>query len=407
MALFSYKAVRANGEVTEGQIEASDSHAAAQRLQAEGKTPLRINAATATIDSGARSPRQWLVSERVRARDIELFTLELATLLRAGLPLGQALETVARLAENPALARIAQELHQAIRRGSELSAALQTHPALFDRFYLNMVRAGESTGALDLALERLVEFKRGHREMRETLISALIYPAILIVLALVAVGVMLAFVVPQFTVMFAEAGKELPLLTRIVAAAGNLVANWWWLILLVVTGAGYWLRQDWRTAAGRERWDQRLLAVPLAGKLITKLDTARFTRTLATLLQNGVSLLVALDIAKEIIGNTIIAQAVERSRTRVRQGEGLARPLSETRVFPSLATQLIRLGEETGKLEHMLGQVAEIYEGEVQIGLRRLLTLAEPLIIITIAVMITVIILSVVLMILESNNLAF
>jgi general secretion pathway protein F len=207
--------------------------------------------------------------------------------------------------------------------------------------------------------------------------------------------------------MFAEAGRELPLLTRIVAGAGELLTGWWWLLLLMFAAVAWWLRRDWQDPAGRARWDAWLLRLPLVGSLIRDTQTARFSRTLATLLSSGVDLLVAMDIAKEIVGNSVMARALAHVARRVREGEGLAKPLAEAGVLPPLATQLIRLGESSGKLEPLLAQIADIYERDVQTTLKRLLTLAEPVIIVSIALLITVIILSVVLMILESNSLAF
>jgi len=407
MPLFAYKAARPDGEVIEGQLEAADTRAAAQHLKAEGQIPIRISEFQRSEARAARTPLLQLQRGGLNARDIEMFTLQLSTLLHAGLPLGQALETLHKLVDKPALKEVVSEVNQSIRRGDTLSQALREAHPLFDRFYLNMVRAGESSGALDLALESLARFKSNSREMRESLISALIYPAILLVLALVAVAVMLGFVVPQFTEMFDQAGRDMPLLTRIVAGSGEIITRWWWLMLLGIVGGIYLLRRSWAQAEGRERRDLRLLRLPLAGQLILKLETARFTRTLATLLRNGVALLTAMDIAKEIVGNRIVAQALGRVAGRVRQGEGLSGPLTDTRVFPSLATQLIKVGEQTGELEGMLGQVATIYEKEVDSGLKRLLGLVEPLIIIFIALFVTLIILSVVLMILASQDIAF
>ncbi|MEJ2577307.1 MAG: type II secretion system F family protein, partial [Gammaproteobacteria bacterium] len=231
--------------------------------------------------------------------------------------------------------------------------------------------------------------------------------AILIVLAIVAVAVMLAFVVPRFTEMFTEAGRELPLLTQLVVATGSFVERWWWAIGLAGLAAALWFRQQLRDPVERERWDQRLLRLPLAGALVTKIEAGRFTRTLGTLLGNGVSLLTAIDIAKEIVGNRVIARSLAQVALRVRQGEGLARPLAAAAVFPPLTTQLLKVGEETGRLEQMLGELADIYEREVRRDLQRLLTLAEPVIILMIAGLITVIILSVVLAVIETNDLAF
>lgn len=413
MPFFHYKAARDHGEVVEGQIEASNTRAAAQRLRAEGQIPLQIVEASAAGESTLNRPLSVPVislklgRSRLNGRDIELFTLQLSTLLRAGLSLGQALETLARLAEKPEMQSLGKDLNQSIRHGEPLSEALRQASPLFDRFYLNMVKAGESTGALDLALESLATFKTRAREMRESLISALIYPGILLTLALVAVAIMLAFVVPQFTEMFQEAGQDLPMLTRIVAGAGELITHWWWAMLLALTVGVYLLRRSWQQTEGREKRDRILLQLPLLGSLLLKIETARFTSTLSTLLANGVSLLTAMDIAKEIVSNRIVAQALERTTTRVRQGEGLSKPLSETRVFPSLATQLIQVGERSGHLEPMLERVSEIYESEVDTNLKRLLGLVEPVIIIFIALFVSIIILSIVMLILASNDIAF
>lgn len=406
MPLFAYKAARGDGEVIEGRIEAVDSRAVAQHLKADGQIPISIS------EHRARSASPGLpllrpTSSRLDARDIEMFTLQLSTLLHAGLALAQALDTLQQLVEKPALKDVIGEVNQAIRRGDTLANALQQAHPMFDRFYLNMVRAGESSGALDLALDSLARFKSNGREMRESLISALIYPAILLTLSLLAMAVMLGFVVPQFTEMFDQAGQQMPLLTRIVAGAGTLVTDWWWLILALSALLVLAIRQRWQQPEGRERRDARLLRLPLAGPLLLKLETARFTRTLATLLGNGVPLLTGMDIAREIVGNRILAQALERIAGRVRQGQGLATPMADSKAFPALATQLIRVGEQTGELESMLGRVADIYEKEVDTGLKRLLGLVEPLIIVFIAAFITLIILSVVLMILASQDMAF
>jgi len=406
MPIFRYKAASADGQVDEGSLEAQDRESVARTLQRQGKVPIQIDSTIPETVTASPSARLWRARATGRA-DIDLFTLELATLLRAGLPLGQALDTLTGLADNPTMIRIASDVNTAVRNGKPLSTALEQADPGFDRFYCNMVRAGESSGALDVALERLADFRANRRELRQALMSALLYPSILLVLALIAVAVLLAFVVPQFTQMFAEAGRELPLLTRIVAGAGELVTGWWWLMLLSLAGLIWWLRRDWADPAGRARWDARLLRLPLVGPLTRKLQTARFTRTLSTLLASGTHLLPALGIAREIVGNAVMAQALGHVTRRVREGEGLATPLAEAAILPTLATQLIRLGETSGRLEQLLAQVADIYERDVQSTLKRLLTLAEPVIIITIALLVTVIILSVVLMILESNNLAF
>ena len=406
MGLFRYKAARRDGQVIEGTLEAADPAGVARILQTQGSLPLHIAAASAQ-SSPARPATRGRPKAKAGHATIDAFTLQLSTLLNAGLPLAQALEILGEVATDDGLAALAQAVNQGVRNGESLSQALADSGAGFDDFYRNMVRAGESSGALGLALDRLAAFRAARREMRHALISALIYPAILLVLAIIAVAVLLAFVVPQFTALFADAGRDLPLLTRLVAGAGELVTRWWWAMLLTGGGLGWWLYQDWQSPIGRARWDRLLLNTPLIGGLIAELNTARFARTLSSLLENGVTLVPALAIAREIIANTQMAQAVADITRRVREGEGLALALAEAGVFPPLAAQLIRVGEQTGRLEPMLAKLADIYEHDVQASLRRLLTLAEPAIVISMALLITLIILSVVLMILESNSLAF
>jgi general secretion pathway protein F len=406
MPWYEYRAARGDGAVVEGRAEAPDRSTLARRLQAEGQVPIRILAQGA--ETAAAAPLRWrLTPQRLTGKDIDYLTLELATLLRARLPLDRALDTMTRLGGNPLRKALTENIAREIRSGASLSQAMERQGGVFDRFYLNMVRAGEASGALDLALERLAEFKRRSRELKDSIVSSLFYPAILIVLAIVAVAIMLAFVVPRFTEMFTEAGRELPWLTRVVVGIGTGVEHWWWLILLAIGGGAYWVRQRLRDPAQRERWHAMLLRLPLAGALVAKIEAGRFTRTLGTLLRNGVSLPAAIEIAKEIVGNRVIARGLAQVAVRVRQGEGLSRALTEADVLPPLTTQLLKVGEETGHLERMLEQLADIYEREVRTDIQRALALAEPLIIVVIAGFITIIILSIVLAVIETNNLAF
>jgi len=406
MPWFEYRAARGDGAVVEGRSEAPDRRTLVRRLEAEGQVALQVVERSPAAPAAA--PLQWRFgASRLTGKDVDYLTLELATLLRASLPLDRALDTMSRLAGKPARKALTENMAREIRSGASLSQAMERQGAVFDRFYVNMVRAGEASGALDLALERLAEFKQRARELRESIVSSLFYPAILIVLAIVAVAIMLAFVVPRFTEMFAEAGRELPLLTRMVVAVGSGVEHWWWLILLGIAALAVWVRRQLRDPEARERVDARLLRLPLAGGLIRKIEAGRFTRTLGTLLRNGVSLPAAIDIAKEIVGNRVVARALAQVALRVRQGEPLSRALTEAAVLPPLTTQLLKVGEETGHLERMLEQLADIYEREVRTDIQRALTLGEPVIILVIAGLITVIILSIVLAVIETNNLAF
>lgn len=406
MPWFEYRAARGDGAVVEGRSEAPDRRTLVRQLEAQGQVPLQIVERRAETPAAAARPWRF-GSSRLTGKDVDYLTLELATLLRAALPLDRALDTMTRLAGKPARRELTENLAREIRSGASLSQAMERQDGVFDRFYVNMVRAGEASGALDLALERLAEFKQRARELRESIVSSLFYPAILIVLAIVAVAIMLAFVVPRFAEMFTEAGRELPWLTRLVVAVGSAVEHWWWLMLLAVVAFVFWARRQLSDPVSRERWDAQLLRLPLVGGLIRKIEAGRFTRTLGTLLRNGVSLPAAIDIAKEIIGNRVIGRALAQVALRVRQGEPLSRALSEAAVLPPLTTQLLKVGEETGHLERMLEQLADIHEREVRTDIQRTLTLGEPVIILVIAALITVIILSIVLAVIETNNLAF
>jgi general secretion pathway protein F len=406
MPWFEYRAARGDGAVVEGRSEAPDRRTLVRQLEAQGQVPLQIVERRA--ETPAAAARAWRFgSARLTGKDVDYLTLELATLLRAALPLDRALDTMTRLAGKPARRELTENLAREIRSGASLSQAMERQDGVFDRFYVNMVRAGEASGALDLALERLAEFKQRARELRESIVSSLFYPAILIVLAIVAVAIMLAFVVPRFAEMFTEAGRELPWLTRVVVAVGSAVEHWWWLMLLAVVAFVFWARRQLSDPVSHERWDAQLLRLPLVGGLIRKIEAGRFTRTLGTLLRNGVSLPAAIDIAKEIIGNRVIGRALAQVALRVRQGEPLSRALTEAAVLPPLTTQLLKVGEETGHLERMLEQLADIHEREVRTDIQRTLTLGEPVIILVIAALITVIILSIVLAVIETNNLAF
>ncbi len=406
MPVFEYKAATNSGDVVQGEMEAASQDAVIRRLQAEGHIPIR--AEEITRSAPGETPSAFTFQRRRPGRaDVNVFTIELATLLQAGLPLDKALEMLVTIAEKSPFREVLEKLLTQVRGGASLSAALESHGRLFSRFYCNMVKAGEASGALDAALARLAEFMERSRELRDSVLSALLYPIVLVVVGILSMAVILGLVIPKISQMFAEAGQQLPWFTRVVVAAGGLVENYWWLMALGIVGIYIFMRRQYADPVGRSRWDGRLLRLPLVGALIARLEAARFTRTLGTLLGNGVPLLDAIAIAKEVVANQVIADGIRRVTEQVRQGEGLARPLTEARVFPPLAGHLMQVGEESGNLEAMLMQLAQIYEREVQSALRRLMAVLEPTLILGLAVIIAAIILSVVMAILSINNLAF
>jgi general secretion pathway protein F len=406
MPVFQYKAATTNGDVVQGEMEAADQDAVIRQLQAQGHIPIRAEEVTGS--AATDTPRSFSFQRRRPGRaDVNVFTIELATLLQAGLPLDKALEMLVNLAGKASFRGVLENLLDDVRGGAHLSVALESHGRLFSPFYRNMVKAGEASGALDAALSRLAEFMDRSRELRDSVLSALLYPTVLVIVGIISMGIILGLVIPRISEMFVEAGQRLPWFTQVVVASGGFVQDYWWGLALAALALYVFARQQYADPISRLRWDARFLALPLIGALISRLDAARFTRTLGTLLGNGVPLLDAIAIAKEVVSNQLIAEGIRRVAERVRQGEGLARPLTEARVFPPLAGHLMQVGEETGSLEAMLMQLAQIYEREVQSALRRLMAVLEPALILGLAVIIAAIILSIVMAILSINELAF
>lgn len=404
MPLFSYKAVTRDGESVEAEREAINEGALIVALQGEGLIPIWVKpAGTRAFLAGFRSGRS-----RFGHKELTLFTRELLTLLQAGLPLDRALTVLLDLtAQDTKLNGLIDRILKTVKGGAQLSDALEAQGGVFSRFYVNLIRAGEAGGALEQVLERLSEYLDRTKELRDTVVTALIYPAILLVMAMVSLLVLLLFVVPQFTELFESAGKELPVPTQIVIAVAEGLRNYWWLLVLVPVALVAFVRSQFADPRHRRAWDRRLLGMPFAGDLIRKLETSSFSRTLATLLQNGVPLLTALAIVKETLNNYAAAERVEIASDSVKQGRGLSAPLTEVGWLPNLAVQMIKLGEESGHLAEMLERVANIYDKEVKITVQRLLALLEPILIVGLGVVIAGIIASILMAILSVNDLAF
>jgi general secretion pathway protein F len=401
MALYRYKAVNAAGGVAAGELEAANEAEIVDRLRDQGLMPMQVVAAAggkAQAATIAATGRWRLFTPKNVTRDHLLaLTRELATLLRAGLPLDRALEVLIGLAPTPPVARLLQTIRDDVRGGKSLSQALDVHRNVFSRFYVNIVRAGEAGGALGVVLTRLADTMERNKELRESVKSALIYPTILIGVAVTSVIVLLIFVVPQFQQTFAQAGKALPLPTEIVIYVGTALRKYWWAMILVVAVLVWVVRRRLKSPAVRFRWDGRVLRMPLIGDLLGKVEVARFARTLATLLGNGVTLLAGLAIVKDTMTNSVLAQSLDSVITRLREGKGFGKPLAETGLYPKLATQMILVGEESGRLEEMLNRVAEVYDREVQMAIKRFLAVLEPMLILGLAVLIGGIVFSILL----------
>ena len=406
MPRYRYEAVDSAGEVLRDEIEAPTPEAAIERLRDQGLLPLSVKEAKSGFLRGGLGQPLFSQRRALSRKSIMLLTQQLASLLHAGMPLDRALTILIGVNDDEQARALLERVQEKVRGGSSLADALEVQGA-FSRFYLNMIRAGEAGGALEVVLKRLAEFLERSQALRETVTSALIYPIILLTVSALSVIILLTFVVPQFQRLFADAGKALPLATQIVIAVGDGFRHYWWAgVILIVLGIMA-LRRQLSQPESRIRWDRWLLRLPLFGDLIAKVETARLSRTLGTLLGNGVSLLNALTIVRETLSNQVMAAALGEVAEHVKTGRGLAEPLQDSESFPKLAVQMIRVGEETGQLQEMLIQIADTYDGEVQTAVKRLLTLLEPVMILGLGVIIAGIIMSILVAILSLNELAF
>ena len=392
MALFVFEAVRQSGDPVSAQLEAASEAEAVERVREQGLILLRIQtAAAAAITSHEKKLGTFarlFASRKVSRDQVVAFTRDLANLISAGLPLDRAFELLVGLADTGPQAALLQSLRDRVRSGQSLSQALGEHPKQFDRLFVNMVRAGEASGTLGPVLERISEFQERSAELRSSVQSALLYPIVLVAVAIVAVMTMIFFVVPKFETTFRQFGKALPPATENLLAISHWFREDGWMLVIAVAALFILIRGRLRTPVGRLNWDRRKLTLPILGDLFAKIEVARLARTLGTLLGNGVSLLPALTIVKDTVDNRALANSLEGVLVRLKAGQGFARPLMETGLYPKLAVHMVAVGEETGKLDTMLLKVAEVYDLEVNTTLKRALGLLEPVLILTLAVVV-------------------
>lgn len=418
VAEFAYRAASTDGGFVEGRLAAASREEALRQLRAKGMTPVRLDevseaaaplAGSAPAQAAAKSsarPRFLSRQKRPGFAEVHGLTAELSVMLRAGLPLDRALRVLIGMSGNPGLVAIIEDLLKSVKAGKGLSQALTAHQALFGDFYISMVRSGEAGGQLAAVLAQLAEHLERVKALRESVISALIYPAILVVVAVLSVILLLGFVVPQFETLFDDLGDGLPLPTRIIVSAGHLVADWGWLLTLVAVAVVLLLRRWLASPAGRARRDAWLLRLPVLGSIARKYEITRFARSMGTLLGNGVPIVTALRIASDTMGNQCLRSAIDGVAPAIKQGGRMADALERSGLFTLLALNMVRLGEETGRLDAMLLEVARVHDAEVQAGVKRALTLVEPILILTLGVVIAAIIVSILMGILSVNELA-
>ena len=398
MPVFAYRATTIEGTVVEGFIEATDESSAIDRLKNTGVIPLKIS-----------SPKEGGMKKSISLRsskgDLLTFTTELSALLGAGLPLDRSLNILSDISESGEMKSVVDAILKSIREGNSFSDALQKHPKVFPRIYVNMIRAGESGGVLNVVLDKLNEFLESSKALKDHIVSVMIYPAILMLTSGLSIIILLTYVLPKFTVIFDELGGALPLPTQILLAVSNALKAYWWIFTAAAAGGWIIFKSYTRSAAGKYKWDS--IKLKLMGDVIRKLETARFCRTLGTLLKSGVPLLQALNNAKDIVNNQVIASAIDAVSAGAKEGKGIALPLADTKVFPSLALSMIKVGEETGQLDTMLLKVANTYEKSLNVAIKRFVGLLEPIMILTMGILVAAIIISILMAIFSVIELPF
>jgi general secretion pathway protein F len=404
MPVYSYAGLSADGKNVSGIIDAESPRAARTKLRRSGVFPTTL--AETRGEATPRASRSISrLFERISPQDLSVMTRQLSTLVSAGLPLVDCLSALIDQVDSERLKRILTQTREGVNEGSSLADALAAHPKVFSDLYVNMVRAGEASGALDVVLLRLADYTESTARLRAKLRSALTYPIIMVVVGGAILFFLLSYVVPKITRIFTESKQVLPLPTRVLMAVSSTFAAWWPVVLLLLAAIALGLRYYVRTPTGRMRYDRWLLRMPVFGKLLQKIAVARFSRTLSTLLRSGIGLLPSLDIVKNIVDNRVLFDATEAARDAIREGQSIAPPLKKSGIFPPLMIHMIAVGERSGQLEEMLFKTAETYEAEVDGTIATLTTLLEPVMILFMGGLVLFIVLSILLPIFQMNQL--
>lgn len=401
MASFSYRAVSAQGKAVSGSIAADRIELASRELKAQGLTLLSLHPERADTVAVSGVGTSAVGSEQVLG-----FTRELSVLLRAGLPIDRALKVMIDMADDASHQGLLTELLDSVKAGRGLSQALSARPETFGDFYVNMVRSGEASGHLGTVLERLADYLAQAKAVRSSVKSALVYPVLLLVVAVLSIALMLVVVIPQFESLFNDMGDALPSMTRLVLNAAHFLQSYGWLLIVVIIVAGLLMRHSLRSPENRAKLHQRILRFPLLGDIAFKYEMSKFAKTVGTLLGNGVSLLQAIGIAVETVGNTYVKSALAVLEPAVKRGQRMSVALEESGAFSPLVIQMVRVGEESGSLDAMMLELSQVYDEEVDTGVKRCLAFLEPALILTMGVVIAAIIVSILMGIMSVNQLA-
>lgn len=378
MPFYQYTAINQSGKTTKGSLEAESVRAARQKLRNQGVFPSEVREVAASKRGISGDIFQNWRSERASLKDLAIMTRQLATLISAGLPLVDALYSLAGQTGSIGLKKIVTDVREKVEQGSSLNKSLAGYPKAFPRLYVNMVASGEETGSLDTVLENLAEYLEAQLELKRKVVSALLYPVLMLAFCVLVVVALLVFVVPNIVEIFEKEGTILPLPTRILIATSAFIANFWWLISILIILIVMALGSFYRSPSGKRRIDGLILKLPLYGAIYIKVTTARVARTLGTLMKGGVGLLAALEIVKNIVNNSLVAESLAEAKEGVREGRSLANELKKGGYFPPLLYQMVAVGEKSGHLEEMLSRAGKAYENEVNATLSGLTSLLTP-----------------------------
>lgn len=409
MPVFEYVGVNAQRKKAAGIIEAESDKAARLKLRKMGVFPQSL-----TLEGGKKAKLSLgsnidfsKFTQRIKVQDIAQMTRQLSTLINASIPLVDSLTALVDQVENPKLRKVLSQVREKVTEGMKLSDAMRAHPKIFSDLYINMINAGENSGALDVVLSRLADFVEGQAKLRSKIIGAMIYPIIMSVVGVALIIMLIVMVIPKITSIFDDVQATLPLPTRVLIVVSDALTTGWVIVmmLVVIPLTLYGIKRWLATPKGKEFFDRRMLKLPIVGKLTRMIAVSRFSRTLATLLSSGVPLLHALDIVRNIVTNTVIRRVIEETRTNVQEGASVSEPLKKSGEFPPLVTHMIAIGEKTGDLEKMLERIADTYDTQVDNTVSTLTTLLEPIMILVMAGVVSFIVMSVLLPILQLNQL--
>ena len=401
MPVFEYKGVSTAGKNISGVLDGESLKAVRSRLKKDGVVVLDLREASSA--HAGRTREITFGRGRVRSGDLANATRQLATLLGAGLPLMEALNVLVEQEENRPLKRALSSVRDAVREGASLADAIKQDPKVFSPLFGNMVAAGEASGTLEITLARLADFLEEQTRFQGRLAAALAYPALMTLIGMGVLFFLFTFVLPRVTSLFEDSRQQLPFITLALLWVVRVLSRFWWLVLAALAGAGYYGRRYFSSPAGKEQLDGWVLRVPVFGKLIRMIAVSRFTRTLGTLLQSGVPTLTALDIVQNVVGNTVLAAAVQRARENVREGESIADPLRRSGLFPPVVVQMVAVGERSGELEKMLLKVSDSFDRSVESRVTALMSLVEPAIILVMGIVVGFIVIAILLPILQMS----